>query len=183
LSADAELRARVLPIYFRGEVRAAVAGGGAWLHLTGDNEVAGVSLWQAGRGWSTSLRDQAALGWALLRQAGLVEGVRIARRAVKVVRATSHPGSYSYLRWLGVDPARQGTGSGRALVEHGHRTYPGPFVLECVDTLVGYYSDLGFRETRVIDLGGDAPVLQVMERSGQFRHEDRGAGEDPPAFR
>lgn len=156
----------MLPTFFRGEVRAAAAAGEAWLHLTGDNEIAGVSLWRNGRGWSASFRDQLALGWAVLRQAGPVEGLRIARRAVQLVRATAHPEADSYLRWLGVDPARQGTGSGRALVEHGHRTYPGPHLLECEGTLVGYYSDLGFRKTGTIDLDWDGPVLHVMERSG-----------------
>ncbi|MCS5479920.1 hypothetical protein NYP18_09660 [Corynebacterium sp. YIM 101645] len=182
LSADAELRARVLPVYFRGEVRAAAAAGDAWLHLTADGEVTGVGLWRSGRGWSASLRDQLALGRAVLRHAGPVEGMRIARRSARLMRATTHPGTYSYLRWLGVGPARQGSGSGRALVEHGYRTYPGPYLLECVDTLVGYYSDLGFRETGVIDVSRDAPVLHVMESSGQLRDEDRGAGEDPAAF-
>ncbi|RSZ66056.1 hypothetical protein EAH68_00400 [Corynebacterium hylobatis] len=183
MSPDAELRARVLPIFFRGEVRAAAAAGDAWLHLTTDGEVAGVGLWRSGRGWSASLRDQLALGWAVLQHAGPVEGIRIARRSARLMWATSRSGTYSYLRWLGVGPARQGSGSGRALVEHGYRTYPGPFLLECVDTLVGYYSDLGFGETGVIDLDWDGPVLHVMESSGQLRDEDRGAREDPPALR
>lgn len=164
-------------------MRAATAAGQAWLHLSADNEIAGVSLWRNGPGWSASLRDQLTLGRAVLQHAGPGEALRIARRAARLMQVTAHPEKGSYLRWLGIDPAHQGTGSGRALVAHGHRTYPGPYLLECVDTLVGYYSDLGFRETGTLDPDWEGPVLHVMEGSGQLRDEDRGTGEDPPALR
>jgi GNAT superfamily N-acetyltransferase len=81
-------------------------------------------------------------------------------------REPAEPGWY--LDRVGVDPARQGTGLGRALVKFGLDQAASvglPAFLEtATERNVAYYVSLGFRVASVGDVPGDGPRIWFLRR-------------------
>jgi GNAT superfamily N-acetyltransferase len=81
-------------------------------------------------------------------------------------REPAEPGWY--LDRLGVDPARQGAGLGRALVQFGLDQAEAAGVPAFLETAternVTYYASLGFRVADVGDVPGDGPRIWFLRR-------------------
>ncbi|MBA4048565.1 MAG: GNAT family N-acetyltransferase [Sphingomonas sp.] len=84
----------------------------------------------------------------------------------KAIDAHFPPQPFWYLHLAGCDPAQQGRGLGRAVVQAGIDRMGGsglPFYLEtATERNIGFYQSLGFRVTSEWRVGRDGPVFWSM---------------------
>ncbi|MBA2314423.1 MAG: GNAT family N-acetyltransferase [Chloroflexi bacterium] len=168
---DDARRARILPAFFRTFVAASLAED-ADLVVAGD-PVAGIASWFGPdrHGPSPEAMDANGFGEALEQM-----GPEASRRLLAMVgeievqheRLTDDP--HLRLEFFGVEPGRQGSGIGSALIEHGHRRADElglPCYLETfTKPNVRYYERRGYRVIGEYVVGEGVPVYGLARPPG-----------------
>ncbi|WP_203567939.1 GNAT family N-acetyltransferase [Aestuariimicrobium ganziense] len=164
IAAD-DVRARVLPGFFRASLGHALSKGRLTVSVDESSAALdGVAAWMPPGQWRVpSWRGLVALPTVM----PLIPGGHLkefSRRGPLLDRAAhdAHPAvPHWYLAGVAVLPSGQARGVGSRLVEEGveHASAGGhPLYLECAEDLVGYYERFGFGELNRIEAGEGAPV-------------------------
>lgn len=158
---DRVLRARRLPRLFALLFDSDEAG----IRLTSPGHEA-ATFWRAPGQAETSAVELLRSALPMLATFGLAVGRGLA--LTKAIDAHFPPHPFWYLHIAGCDPAHQGRGLGRAVVQAGLDRMGGsgvPFYLEtATERNIGFYQSLGFRVTNEWRVGTDGPVFWSMLR-------------------
>ncbi len=160
-------RRLVSPLSFAAIVAASRRHGGRVLVARGRGRVVGVSIDFAPGAWPLS--DGAVvyeLAWALLA------GPLPVRRGIafdRMVRAAHVAHPHVYLWFLGVDPAAQGRGVGRALLASVHEAADERGVPTFLETgtieNVAYYASAGYATLGVLALPSGEPLWRMQRQA------------------
>jgi ribosomal protein S18 acetylase RimI-like enzyme len=134
-------------------------------------DLAGASLWSAPGKWKMSFFQQLRLAPSFLRILGLR---RAAERGAPMGRLVerAHPAEpHWYLGVLGVDPARQRSGVGNALVrpmlDRADREHTLTYLETSTAENVPYYERFGFTIREELELPHEGPPVWTMGRQPQ----------------
>lgn len=170
---DPGVRARALPHVFAALYRDALAHGRIDV-ATRDGELVGVAAWYPPRTYPLSARRQLAALPDIARLA--VAAVGSLRRVLQFQASAArlHPEQpYSYLAAVGVDPAAQGAGVGRRLLESGLAQADAAgddcYLETHTPALVAWYQKLGFevRHGEVAFTPGGPPNWTMRRPAGR----------------
>ena len=167
---DPARRAEMLPGFFRAFVAASLAED-ADLVVAGD-PIEGIASWFGPDRHGPSGPAMAANGFEdVLERWGPEVGERMLRMTGEIERQHERliTGQHFRLEFFGVDPSRQGSGIGSALIEHGHRIAD-EFGLPCyletfTEPNVRYYERRGYRIVGEYAVGDGVPVYGLVRRA------------------
>jgi GNAT superfamily N-acetyltransferase len=167
---DRERRARLLPVFFRNVVAAALAEEAA-IEVAGE-PIVGAAIWF---GPDQHAPSPEALGAHGFGDVATMAGEEAIGRMLEMVGELERQhdeltsGPHLRLEFFGVLPASQGTGYGTALIEHGHRRADElglPCYLETF-TLpnVRYYERRGYELVHQFQVADGVPVYALVRPS------------------
>lgn len=164
---DDERRAQVLPLFFRTFVAASLAED-ADLVVAGD-PIVGIASWFGPERHGPSPDAMGAHGFGdVLAASGPEASERLLGMVGEIERQHEllTAGPHLRLEFFGVDPVRQGSGFGSALIDHGHRRADGlglPCYLETfTEVNVRYYERRGYRLAGEYAVGDGVPVYGLL---------------------
>ncbi len=164
-------RARILPAFFRAFVAASLAEGGD-LVVAGD-PIQGIASWFGPDRHGPSPDAMGANGFGdVLAASGPEASERlltmIGEMEAQHERLTDGP--HLRLEFFGVEPSRQGSGVGSALIEHGHRRADELGLFCYLETFternVRFYDRRGYRLAGEYAVGDGVPVYGLLRIPG-----------------
>ena len=174
---DDERRARILPAFFRAFVAASISED-ADLEVAGD-PIQGVASWFGPDRHGPSPEAMGVNGFGDVLGAS---GPEATQRLLAMVGELDRQhglltsGQHFRLEFFGVEPSRQGTGVGVALIEHGHRRADELRVPCYLETFtqknVRFYQHRGYQLVAEYGVGDGVPVYALVRPPA-------GSGRDP----
>jgi GNAT superfamily N-acetyltransferase len=165
---DEARRAEILPPFFASFVAASLDEDAA--PIVSGHPIAGIACWWGPDRHGPSPEAMGASGFGnVLEAAGSEASARLLAMTGELdaqhQRLTNGP--HLRLDFLGVDPARQGSGVGSALIEHGHRRADAAGIPCYLDTFTE--ENVRFYERRGYALAGEFTVADGVPAYGLVR--------------
>jgi ribosomal protein S18 acetylase RimI-like enzyme len=140
-------------------------------HSYTTDDLAGAALWSAPNKWKMSFFQQLRLAPSFLRLLGPRRAAQKGSPMARLVERAHPSEPHWYLGVLGVDPARQRSGVGNALVrpmlERADREHTLAYLETSKAENVPYYERFGFGVREELKLPHDGPPVWTMERKPQ----------------
>ncbi len=166
---DEGARGRALPLLFSGFIRHGGEHARIVLARASDESIVGIAVWYGPGHWPLSVRDQLAQLPVNLR--ALYRTPRALRRASIYLNAVLkiHPKEpHWYLALLATDPAHQGRGVGRLLMDEGvvlmKRDGVGGYLETQKEENLAFYHRFGFELQQTLQPVVGGPAYYTMSR-------------------